>query len=85
MKPSLSHLRFDLAVPFFAAGVRAGDSSLEDVGPEAEFASLRARREPLGPGVDLAVKRWFTAGDEGRDVSGVGIGVAVLEFELASL
>lgn len=80
VNPSLSHLRFDFALGFLElTGRRAGDSSPDEVGAELEFRALRALLEPLPAGPPFPVRIWFTAGEEGRDVSGVGMGVASAE------
>lgn len=77
-------MRFDLAVGLFAAAaLRDGDfSSPDEVGAEeAARAAFRERREPRGL---FPSSNWLTAGEAGRDVSGVGIGVASVEAEMVS-
>jgi hypothetical protein len=64
---------------------RAGDSSPDEGGAElAAAAPLRALRDPRPPGPPLPVRRWFTIGVLGRDVSGVGIGVASVDVDPVS-
>jgi len=64
--------------------LREGDfSSPEEAGAEeAASAAFLERREPLGL---FPSSNWLTAGEPGRDVSGVGIGVASVEAEIVSV
>ncbi len=57
------------------------DSSPDEALAEVVAAFL-ARREVRPAGPLVAVRRWFMAGDAGREVSGVGIGVASVEVTL---
>lgn len=70
-----SHTRFFFpeALPNELRGLSSPDDTGADVGPAAAFRDLR---DGLPPGLcSFAVKRWEVEGVEGRDVSGVAIGV----------
>ncbi len=63
-----------------AFGLLLAVSSPEDA--FADVTAFLARREPRPPGAAFAERRWLTTGVVGRDVSGVGTGVASVEVVL---